>query len=189
MRRVAPALPLLLYTAGAAADPPVGPPMPLPDPRPKPIIVRPAPPRELEREWYGYINVTCDVAAVTTGLLATQSKSAADWLLVLSTSTWMLGGPIAHWGHGRVGAGFACLGIRGAMPIVSGGAGCIVLGARHEFECAIGFIFGALLGVIGASAVDAGALAYTNPKPQPVRLVPFASPTPHGGTLGMAGQF
>lgn len=210
MRRVAVALLFCASSAHADEPPspvptvmPEGPPIPLPPPngkpRPKPYVsTTPSyepPPRlrEREREWYGYINLTCDGMALSSVYLAVQARGdSSEALAYLSIGTWLFGGPIAHWGHGKIGTGFGSLFMRGGMPIVSGFLGCAVNGSDSGYDCIAGFVLGTMVGIVGASIIDAAALAYTDgapPKKSALRVVPLASPTRHGATFGVAAIF
>lgn len=218
VRRLALAIVLLPLTALAqesAPSPvpttlPEDPPPPLPPPAPVapkkahkpyryvvPDAAYESPRRRAKRdEWYGYINLTCDALATTTLYLAAeQSGDRGDKLGYLALFTYLAGGPIAHWAHGNVGTGFASLGIRAGLPIVSGYLGCAALGGDggdgDNYGCLGGIVIGLGLGVIGASVIDSAALAYKRDERSgyAMHVVPVATPTRHGATFGLAATF
>jgi hypothetical protein len=158
-----------------------------------PISPRPLRPREPEREWYGYINLTCDGVAASSFILAGVNSRGdrGEFLAYLSLSTWLLGGPIAHWSHGNVGTGFGSLAMRAAMPVGSAMVGCALFGSDGEFGCLAGLLLGGLAGIVSASVIDATALAYTEPKSfrTALRLMPNLTPSRHGATFGVAAVF
>jgi hypothetical protein len=159
-----------------------------------PARIPPYEPPHVEREWYGYINLTCDAEAVSTFALAVSATRGdrRENLAYLSLGTFLLGGPIAHWAHGKVGTGFGSLAMRGGMPIMSGFLGCFVTGGNNESDCTAGFFLGTVVGIIAASAIDASALAYTDKTPPAWlarRITPIASPTRNGATIGVVATF
>ncbi len=183
-----------------------GPPLPPPPKKaPTPHVVSEAPPsyadayaaprrREKQTEWYGYINLTCDALATTSLYLSQEARSdTEEKLAYLALFTYLAGGPIAHWSHGNVGTGFASLGLRAGMPVVSTYLGCAAFGGGggSEYGCLGGAIIGLGLGLIGAVTIDAAALAYKEREAprMAMHLVPVATPTKHGATFGVAATF
>jgi len=79
-----------------------------------------------------------------------------------------MGGPSVHWAHGRIGAGFASLGIRIGIPAMLGLAGFAIGGAsssgcRGDTCKFVGMVVGAGIGsgagIIVASLIDVTVLA------------------------------
>jgi hypothetical protein len=142
------------------------------------------------REWYGYYNLAFDSAAV--GVLAIsrtfRTTEGQTNLAVASLVIYTLGGPLVHFGHGKVGTGFASLGLRAGGPLVAAGVGCVVTVAVSPGApaCAIGAGGGAVVGAAIAVVLDATVLAY---KERPFRLSPSGSITRDGATFGLSGTF
>lgn len=151
--------------------------------------------KRISREWYGYLTLSSDAAAV--GVLAigqtSRVSSYRENTAWVSLFIYGLGAPTIHWAHGNVGTGFASVGLRVGGPIVLGFAGCAVDGSKGEFGCLGGFALGLLLGTVSAVIVDATALAYKEVELPPprygVRLTPSASLTKEGATFGLSAVF
>jgi hypothetical protein len=157
--------------------------------------------------WYGYQTLATDAVA---GLLAipalTSSSSATQQGFGVGTAVmYGVGAPLVHFSHGRVGAGFADLGIRAAAPLLGALVGFAAGGGG--FASIGGAVEGFGVGMGGAVAVDAALLAYDPAStdapaaPAPVRpaakaatLEPAVAVTPErtGGTratVGVLGTF
>jgi len=133
--------------------------------------------------WYGWQILLCDVAAEGFGVAALASHSVA--LLVPSGAIHVLGGPIVHWAHGNVGRGFASLGLRLVLPT----AGALIgVAAKSGSAAAIGGGIGGLLAIVldvSVLARDTRPAALSNARAPVV----FASVTPQGAAVGVAGSF
>lgn len=109
------------------------------------------------------------------GLAASSGGGGVGTALgVTGTFGYLLGGPIVHWVHGHAVPGFGDLAIRlfapGVMAIVGIIPGSIVgaqISSCNEngdvgLNCGVlwGFLAGALVGYLGAIALDAAVLAW-----------------------------
>jgi hypothetical protein len=147
--------------------------------------------------WYGYEILATDGAALLLAVpaLASNSSTVHSVFGVGSLMTYGLGAPIVHFTHGRVGAGFADLGLRVGMPLVLGlfggmigsgsyqpipcntsstgaysgafsGLGCgLDNGIGQVVSTAVGAAVGSMIGIGIAVAIDAAVIAR-----EPVRL-------------------
>jgi hypothetical protein len=108
-----------------------------------------------------------DAAAITLvfGALALQEEDAAPFIGVLGAATYGIGAPVVHAVHGNYGRALGSLGLRVIAPIAIGLIGMQLEDCSDDaFLCgAAGLVIGGLVGVSGAIAVDAAALAYTTP--------------------------
>lgn len=161
-----------------------------------------------ESYWYGWQTLTVDGASLTTALLGSGTQTAA--LGYLSLGGLLLGSPIVHFAHGRVGAGFGSLALRGGLPILGGIIGYAAAGSCRENPNTHGFLgdcflhgfgemlLGGLLGLAGAIAIDAAVLArgervVSNPRetgaPRITSLAPSFDPLTRTTSLRMAVTF
>ncbi|MDC0745672.1 hypothetical protein [Polyangium mundeleinium] len=150
--------------------------------------------------WYGWQTLTIAGASLGVGTVPAVVFGVHPYVWPLSLSGMVFGGPIVHWKHGRVGRGFAVLGmnigITGTALGLSLPVACIFEkcdGFYLEYGIAMSYL-GALIGV----AIDAAALStYEAPTPRtaqrPPRLVDSLAPVidvRQGHTvLGVAGAF
>lgn len=148
------------------------------------------------------------VAAMLTGpLLANGDTDAGGRLSMLGVAGYVVGAPIVHLAHGRVGAAAASLGLRTALPLAGMMAG-FKLGPNdlacsgaaspdgeggHGGSCEgsiTGAIGGLLLGTVAAVTIDAKYLTTY----ERVRTVPTWSASVNhvrggGMTFGVNGSF
>lgn len=77
--------------------------------------------RDLQREWYGWQGLIVDGAALGVGLSVAiasadrQDQSSTSFAKNVFLPVWaigVIGGPVVHWSHGRVGVGLASLALR-----------------------------------------------------------------------------
>ncbi len=137
---------------------------------------------EQATHWYGWQILIVDLAAITLASASLGVGSTTGYYTAGGLQ--LLGGPIVHWSHGRVGAGFGSLGLRVLVP-----AGAAALGSMKGTT---GLLVGASLGSLVAMVVDIAALAN-----EPVEAGPAArggwSPViaiaPREFALGVAGTF
>ena len=120
-----------------------------------------------------------------------------DWSVVsiAGVGAWAVGAPVVHWSHGRVGVGFASLGLRLALPAL----GLLLLSTPcSSSECSEQILLATLgLAVIPAPIVlDATWLArerQTSGAAQSARgivsLAPFVSAFGDRRVLGVSGRF
>jgi hypothetical protein len=120
--------------------------------------------KDTKRVWYGWQTLIFDGVAVVGGAtLAFANTDGGGWFWL---GTYTLAPPIVHWAHGRVGIGFADLGVRLGAPVVGtllGGAiGCSSSsgnGLDDLNACVAGLAIGFLVGYGSAIAVDAAVFA------------------------------
>jgi hypothetical protein len=143
--------------------------------------------------------------AVGWPLKSPQPGTLSQVLLASSALAYGFDAPTVHWVHGRVGVGFASLGLRAGLPLGGALLGALVAEtvawARGGFFCDyydechsradLGAAIGAALGGAGAIVLDAAVLAYDTPGPARARGVRLA---PHLGlgrraTVGLSAQF
>jgi hypothetical protein len=124
---------------------------------------------EAER-WYGWQTLVVDGVAVASlplaGVVSSGgNENAAQSILVGGLLTYYIGAPTVHFAHGRVGIGFASLGLRVALPIV--GAGLAVATCHDdtgEFGCFGPVFLGLAGGIITPIVLDAAVFGY---EPEP----------------------
>lgn len=206
---------------GCTPPPPSTPPAPPPAPNTTPIpppagavvvqavpaVTAPAPPAPemTEREWYGWQNMLLDLAAV--GIFVGGWAADDGNIVGAGYMGYILGGPIIHWAHGNVGKGFASFGVRVGIPLggflVGGlfgygfGGGSDGNGKFKSFGSdsngpVVGATIGGALAVILTSALDAGVMAYTKPKPRETASftwMPKLDLRPGHTAVGVGGTF
>jgi hypothetical protein len=139
------------------------------------------------RVWYGWHTLLVDAAAITVSAIGiSTANETAYWI---GGGLQIIGAPIVHWTHGRVGTGFADLGMRILLPLT----GALIAWAPNQSATAL--TIGAAVGQVAAIIIDASALAFETPDDEP-RLRSDASrdlgprwslgvaPIPHGGAVG-----
>ncbi len=160
----------------------------------------PVPPPPRIHRWYGYQTLLGDGVVVVLGSVSVGSQQPT--LAGVSVVGYFLAGPVIHWVHGRVGAGFADLGLRVAFPLGGTLLGAIVglgaAGRNHPTDgAAIGSGVGAAVGAVGASIFDAAVLAEetVDAEPGEARAEPAFSVIPRiftgkgSAALGLSGTF
>ena len=122
-----------------------------------------------ETSWYGWqILTTAGAAATLFGVTLAADDQVAGSPFILGTvfAAYMLGGPIIHWAHERVGIGFLSLGLNFAIPAVSALAwGVIGEAADWDTSAFDGFtagyfFIGIPVGILAAVLTDALGLAW-----------------------------
>ena len=182
----------------------VAPPTPVEQPR------RMAPKGKEEETWYGYQTLIVDGASlglVVGGIAIANHPGSSDSggsVALAGSVGYILGAPVVHWMHGRIGPGFGSLGLRVGLPLAGLFWGAILGSAvdSHRGElfndgAGIGF----LAGMGSAILLDAALLAYEKPSEKekeayeeakakhPVRWMPNLSPQKAGATVGVSGVF
>jgi hypothetical protein len=129
----------------------------------------PASPARDARVWYGWQTLLVDALAAPLGVvggLMTQRGSAQETgavLFCVGAGLYVLGPPVVHFAHAKVGIGFADIGVRLVAPLVGTLAGSLVgavVGQGDYRGTTAGAGAGVVVGLIGASLVDAMVLAY-----------------------------
>jgi hypothetical protein len=163
---------------------------------------------EPERErWYGWQTLSVDAlpAGLFVGALVSKGETQVQFWGT-GALTFALGGPLVHVLHDRPLAGLGSLGLRVGLPVLGMAIGlpfaslnpCPDLpGTRCERTTATPLIVGGLVGLAGASALDAGFLAYGAPsqtarKHEAARTSPLAVTfrvAPRGGSITVLSVF
>lgn len=178
----------------------------VPPPPYRPYIFRPIAPAP-EEYWYGWQTLIIHGVAATSVLLALPATSgqAAPALVPIAIGTATFGGPIVHWAHGKVGTGFASLGLTlgltlgGALFGGSVGAIMEMVSDGRGRDSGLGFLIGAIMGApfgaAGAFAIDLSVLSFTEveppsrPRPPPVSMLPLVRIDGERTVMGLAGTF
>ncbi|MDC3961863.1 hypothetical protein [Polyangium jinanense] len=165
---------------------------------PPSYVVLPA--EQPRKVWYGWQTLTIAGASLGVGTVPAVFFGVHVYAWPPALTGMVLSGPIVHWKHGRVGRGFAVLGmnlgITGTALGLSLPVGCI-------FEKCDGFYFQYMLAMsyVGAAigvGIDAAFLStYEPPEPHTARratsmvesLVPVIDVRPGHTVFGVAGAF
>jgi len=179
----------------------------------------PAPEEPREPETRSYAEQTLIVDGVAVGLaiaaLGTNqphgSGQTSDTLAGLSATTFGLGAPIVHFIHGRVGTGFASLGIRLGAGLLADGIGALAWGFTQpnygdDPNCTmgqqasycyapkganVGFTYGLLIGEALPMILDAAVFAHepkkSETKAHSFTLEPRVGILPRGGAFAGVG--
>ena len=158
-------------------------------------MASPPPTDVTEMDRYGWQIALADVSAVSL-LLAGKSGTTSS----IAGLTYLLAGPIIHGAHDQGGRMAVSLGLRLALPLVSG-IGFAAL-AEHNSHCApddddcdsgalFAGLFGFTLGAVSAMVLDATVIA------RPVEIhrsvgptwTPQIAMTPQRTTFGVVGRF
>lgn len=108
----------------------------------------------------------------------------------------IFGGPILHWTHGRVGRGFAVLGMNLGLGSGLGALGGLIGSSGNDSGVILGAGGGVLLGLVVANLVNAAAFS-DDEVPSPrlrlraarVTVVPRLDVAPGGAQLVLVGSF
>lgn len=161
-------------------------------------------PAPLVEHWYGYQILIVDGVALTLGALgaafSVQGISGHDTgaevggiaLAFHGGLVYLFGAPTVHWAHGRVGIGFASLGIRILSPILGLAIGGLESQLANGSKNQDGIPIGAAVGAVAAMAVDAIFLSHEKvPGTRPAAKLPLPSVmvTRHGMMLGIGSTF
>ncbi|MDI1451064.1 hypothetical protein [Polyangium sp. 6x1] len=158
------------------------------------------PPEGPRKVWYGWQTLTIAGVSLGVGTVPAVFFGVHPYVWPLSLSGMVFGGPIMHWKHGRVGRGFAVLGmnvgITGTAVGLSLPVACMFEkcdGLYLEYTIGMSYL-GALIGV----TIDAAVLStYEPPAPLTARrptstldsLVPVIDVRPGQTVFGVAGAF
>jgi hypothetical protein len=143
-------------------------------------------------EWYGWQILTSDAATLATTLVLFNVEKNENVAGTNFYAGYLLGGPIVHAAHGNLGTAVGSLAVRAGMPIAGTFVGCAAYGDQSEMlGCLPGAALGFLIGMGGAIAIDASALAYRDAKPKPksFEVLPSANMSKTGATFGLQGSF
>ena len=183
----------------------VAPPAPVEQPRPRP------PKGKEEETWYGYQTLIVDGASlglILGGAAIANHPGSSDSggsVALAGGIGYVLGAPVVHWMHGRIGPGFGSLGLRVGLPLAGLFWGAVIGAAvnsrNDDAILAAGAGIGFVGGMAGAMLLDAALLAYEKPSERekeayqeanakhPIRWMPNLAPQKSGGTVGVSGVF
>lgn len=154
-----------------------------------PVVPSPPPgaaPAPDSRVWYGYETLAVDGVSALLGIVggvvdaATGTSQVGSGIGGVGVFGYVIGAPIVHWVHGRVGTGLGDLAMRffapGAGALVGLTAGTII--GSQSRSCnddgdigncgtGLGLIFGAAAAAAAAVAIDATFLAWETRTPAP----------------------
>jgi len=158
------------------------------------------PGEETREEWYGWQTLTVAGASLGVGTMPAVPLGVHPFTWPLGLGGCVFGGPIVHWKHGRIGRGFAVLGMNAGITTLALGAS-LPIGCQYE-KCD-GFYFeymwimsyvGAMIGV----GIDVAFLSTYRPPPSKVAergprlidtLTPMVDVRPDRTVVGVGGLF
>jgi hypothetical protein len=162
-------------------------------------------PIEEERRWYGWQTLIIHGIAATIVLVTMPASEgeAAPVVVPVAIGAATFGGPIVHWAHGKVAAGFASLGLNIAGTFGGATFGALVGGIVDTVEDGssgygwiVGAFFGMPFGAVAGFALDLSLLSFEEPEKQPeppkppsVSLVPTLRIDGERAVIGVAGLF
>lgn len=161
------------------------------------------------RRWYGWQTLTSDAAslsvtaiglAVVVNNLSSESggTSIGAGLVVIGAAGYVIVPAVIHGSHNRPGAALGSLGLRLALPYLGAIIGPALTCPSSDHFCSSdnGTIGGFLVGVAGASAIDASLLAWATPNAtastsagQRVGLAPMLSVAGKPAGVRLIGTF
>jgi hypothetical protein len=170
-------------------------------PAPPPDLTEPPPTprRALQRKWYGWQILIVD--GTTVGVVAASSllrgKPWTDLSFPTVVALYLVGPPVVHVVHGRVGVAIGDVFLRGGLALAGAFVGDLIGVANTCSGCFVDqapYLFlGLSVGIGSAVALDAALLAYDPPKrkasPAGMRWTPVVARVPGGITAGLAGAF
>ncbi|MEO6575032.1 MAG: hypothetical protein ABIP89_14405 [Polyangiaceae bacterium] len=203
-----------------SAEPPTAPPqVMIVVEQPAPAVIVAAPPARIEtsaaargkdeEEWYGYQTLIVDAASLGlmiggAAMASHSSGNTGGYVALAGAAGYVLGAPIVHWTHGRIGPGFGSLGLRVGLPLSGLFWGAVIgaaSGSRHDDAVGAGAAIGFVGGMAGAILLDAALLGFEKPSEKekeayetaqakhPIRWVPTLAPQKEGATIGVSGLF
>lgn len=155
---------------------------------PEPASRRP----ESPARWYGWKILVAD--AVTASLFGvagvlheSRRNGASDTFVGIGVGSYVVGPAVVHFYEGNWGRGLGAVGLRGGIPLVTGGLGFLIAGSGCNGGglCGMtGAVAGGVVGIVGAIALDVAALAWG---PSSVKVTPVVGGGRMG--LGLSGVF
>jgi hypothetical protein len=133
--------------------------------------------------WYGWQPLIIDGLSIP--LLAAAGAGGV---------TYLVGGPVVHLAHGRPGAALGSAGLRVGLPLVGGLISLAAYCGDGGGElCGLAVLPGAVVGALGAIAIDASLLSWEKEPPPPplsgsVHVAVSAKPG-DGGRIVVGGAF
>jgi hypothetical protein len=156
-----------------------------------------------EVHWYGWQPLIVD--GVSTALIgggtwfvvrAARTDTSASAVVLLAPLSlgalgYLFGAPTIHWIHGRLGAGFASLGLRVAAPLAGLGVGALISGvAGHDNT--VGALIGLVSGAGAAIVVDDAFIAretVVEKRSATLSVAPSIDGQRRGGGITFSGTF
>jgi len=173
----------------------------------RPAPVDPDDRYKARRQASGYRGTILAADGVALGLMlwSLQRERELDngaGLVALSLTTYGLAAPGVHLIKGRSKEALASLALRVGLPLVIGAIGNELAGCDYDYDPTNGrcddydlggWVKGAAVGAIIASAIDIGVLAKPDRTPAPAHVSPGWTPTVRSTTggvaLGVSGRF
>jgi hypothetical protein len=165
-------------------------------PAPSGTAPEPAP----ARVWYGWQTLIVDAGSVAIWSASFLPPGGSTGNLVLEWGgviPYVVGAPVVHGFHRRMGTVLGDVALRLALPTVGAFVGGVIASPHcssgDAFCLADGIIFGLYGGAGVAMALDAAVLAYEKPRPSAtsknVRWGPTVAVDHRGASVGIAGAF
>jgi hypothetical protein len=144
--------------------------------------------------------VDVPVFAIAGMRYAADIPRAVDWTLAFTFgAAYSIVPPVLHWRRGRVGIGWASLGIRDGLAGTGYIAGVLLSDCPDRADGSVNWscinhnaYVGNAIGAVLASAIDVAFLAWDPPassRPSALDWTPTLSIVPRGATLGVAAAF
>jgi hypothetical protein len=168
-----------VFATPALADPPAGPEAAIPETSSSPPAAsseaQPPPVADTqERHWYGWQTLIVDGVGILT------------LPVLVGFGVYLVGAPIVHWAHGRVGLGFADVGMRLGLAVGLGVVAYARTGAQHMDLLPAALLFSVIESP--AIALDASLLEWE--QVERPKVAPLVVPRREGGAmLGVVGTF
>jgi len=147
-----------------------------------------------QENWYGWQTLAVDGTSLALAIGGGASELGA--VAGLGVTGLIVGAPIVHFAHGRVGTGFASAGLRVGLPIVGALIGVAAEDCHDGRDwCGLGgAAVGVLVGGVAAIALDAAVLAREDVKrdPSPIQRLgvsPIVDPQKRMAAVTVSGAF
>jgi hypothetical protein len=130
----------------------------------------------MEHRWYGWQTLLAD--GTSASVVAAGGAGNSTAVVLAGAASYVLAAPIVHGAHGKGWQAVLSLGLRVGLPVAGFQIGAASASCPNgEFFCGLeeGAI-GGLVGVLGASVIDAALLAYEEVPvtvPPPARAAAF----------------
>lgn len=155
------------------------------------------------QEWYGWQILAGDGVVITLGAIGfygawklTETSRGGLALAALGPGAHLLSGPIVHIANDRPWTALASFGVRLGLASPGFAVGGLLFAAASSTSSsdglrafALGYMLGAMPGIIAATAIDASVLARKPKKPEQVGFAPAAWPEIGGASVGVVGAF
>lgn len=148
---------------------------------------------------YASATLGCDAGAAGVALMSFAMRNGMPALA--GAGVYVFCAPIVHAAHERYGTAFASFGVRLGMPVVAGFTGGMIGVGMSEKNChgelcglaafATGVGVGGVIGMVGASILDAAVFAHEPEKPRASRVSvsPNIDPISRTGGIQIGGAF